>query len=391
MSYIVSKLIFVFVSCALVTSCDSYAGNKKWFKDVYASNQSEFAACALAVGGAVVASYGLYTLCNWLFTPSDETLVKNCRNSLKDAQIYSDYIDAIENEFGSVPKLSEKPRMLNEVREPLLYQLAGKIHKKQGISTLLYNLECVVRGMKESHNALQGRIYRLLKNNDCAIVSPFFKEMQDLQEQSGQYLNKVGFAYEFLAAHISFFKLFEQESSLIRVYERELNALDMHGAYNTCPLSQELRIAVMSLGSKHTVPYPYIHYIQRLKSDIAELEKNLSHLAYNYTNRISAASALLNKLMIISDLLIIEDSYANELREQEKVRIEREKIQIQERQAAALENQSWQMREQAIQLQRQNELKEKELRLEKERNAILWSQQFQQPAPQYHVHIDAQI
>lgn len=367
----------LFFSLLLLASSPCNAGNKKWH---YSSSSPvpEYANVALVIGGTILAAVGLYKLCDWLCTKSDETVVKECYDSCKQAKQFNSTLALIEKEIGIPHKHQQQQRLIHEVNEPLFYQLGVSLHNKDSITNFVNIVQSSLHTMKDAHKALEKRIHQLKKRDDHAFkASSFFTEMQQLESQLAQEIIKLEFTHELLTNHQSFFALFEEEASLIRIYERELRAVDLCGP-NKHALCQELRIAVMTLSSKDNATYPHMHYIKKLQSHISSLERCIMNLAFNYTNRISAATTLLHKLRTMHELLMIEDAYLYELREYEKARIEQEKVIAQNRQAAALENQAWQMREQAIQLQKQNELKDEELRLEKERNKLLRDQQLKQ-------------
>jgi hypothetical protein len=128
-------------------------------------------------------------------------------------------------------------------------------------------------------------------------------------------------------------------------YERDLNAINTYqGDLNY--LREMIHQSVMIYQRRHADPYPYRWYLKRLEDDIHLLHVAMNRLSYTYTNRLSVASTLCNKLEFIRETLIGSPYYAEELRVYEYAKIAQAALEAQQRQARAQEQLARQLRHQ---------------------------------------------
>lgn len=388
---------FLLLVASLITSNHTSAVNHCNVPYSRSSSDLEtFGSAVLTIGGIAAAGYGFYKLCDWLFSKSDEEILKECKNACKNADNCMVYVDLVEHTVGIPYNAYEQRRVINTPQEELMYQLAALAFQRREGLNVYSNLKNAIDVLTAAQADLVYRMNKLVKKHGVTVDAlPLFNQMEQMAAIIQPMQTKMAFVYDLLEAHHAYMNLFAQESYDLKTYERELFVLDSLQEKNCwvplehrkSSLREEVRIVAMQCASRDHAKYPYTYYLRGLQKAISRLESHMNALAYNYCNRISAASALLAKLKMISEIILTEDAYHAELRDAERDRIEQEKLLAQQRQAAALESQAWQMYEQNQQLQKQNQLKEKELRLEKERNAAIREQTAVLAAPQYNVYV----
>lgn len=338
---------------------------------------------ALVIGGLAAVGYGLYKLCDWLFSPSNQTLIKNAEAAIRVAHAHDETIFCVEGAFNGIPDgLREQKKLIESVYEPLLYQLALK-HAK----SVEWNLNSSLSKLRENHTALAERINKLRAAPEHTAI---MITMQDLDQEIIGLLLKIEFVHEYLAHHRSYFTLFEHESTIMRSYEAELQALT-HYAQNQAYVKEALRARVMQNASYNRNSYPFMTYIEALQSNMNTLMSGMNSLAYNYPNRLQAAGNLLQNLQIIHSIVIIEDAYHQELRDYKKEQLERQRIEAEKAKAAAAAAQAAALQQQAWHMERQNQLHAQQIRVDSERNAIMATQTivnaFNPPQTNVHVYV----
>jgi hypothetical protein len=337
---------------------------------------------ALVIGGLAAVGYGLYKFCDWLFSPSNQTLIKNAESAISLAHADDEIISCIEGAFNGIPDgMREQKKLIESVCEPLLYQLALK-----NAVSVTWNLNNSLSRLRDNHAALAQRITKLRTSPEHTAV---MITMQDLDHEIIGLLLKIEFVHEFLIHHRSYFTLFEHEAKILRSYEVELQALT-HYAQNPTYVREALRARVMQNASYNRNSYPFMTYIEALQANINTLMAGMNGLAYNYANRIQAAGNLVQNLQIIHSVVIIEDAYHQELRDYKKEQLERQRIEAEKAKAAAAAAQAAALQQQAWQMERQNQLHAQQIRVDAERNAIMAAQTVVHafnPPQQTHVNV----
>ncbi len=305
------------------------------------------AGCIAAIG------YGLYKLCDWLFSPSNETIIQNSLNALQDAHArYDDTVRFLDASISGIPENSyDQKKLINNFSEQMLYDLAIN-HIKESSYSYQMNLANVIANIRSCQQALAGRIKKLRNNPEHSHT---VSQMQGLEKECLATMNKLQFLHDYVVNHQGYFRLFETETRLLHIYEFELNALYQHGA-NPAYLREALRTSVMKHAAQERLAYPFMHYVDKLQGDINTLNTHSTRLSYNYANRISVARDLYARLQAINNVVIVEDAYHQELRDYEHARIEKQKLEAQKAQAAAAAAQAAAMQQQTYAMQQANAL-----------------------------------
>lgn len=78
------------------------------------------------VGCIAAIGYGLYKLYDWLFSPTNETLLQNSLNALQDSRLrYADVIRFMDGQVAGIPvNVAEQKQLINGFSEATLYELA---------------------------------------------------------------------------------------------------------------------------------------------------------------------------------------------------------------------------------------------------------------------------
>lgn len=323
---------------------------------------AEVGKAIIGIGCLAAVGYGLYRFFDWLFSKTNEQVLKEGAVSLETAHTrYDSLIAMIAAGVGSIPaKQRDQDLLIRSVNEELLYECALKNYRKETIESLLQNLSYTISDLHSAHQMVNNRLNSLYKKRDCSEA--FIVRMEALEKDLANLLVEIQFIHNYLAHHKSFFMLFETEAQLIADYEFELATINSNPGMPY--IKEALRACVMRTASHSRMSYPYMQYIDRVQAAYNRLDKALNTVAYNYSNRITAARSLVQKLSMIYNLLIVEDAYHQELRDYKKEQLERERIAAEKAQAAALQ-------QQANAMHHQNALHAQQIRVDQERNAIM--------------------
>lgn len=304
------------------------------------------------VGCIAAIGYGLYKLYDWLFSPTNETLLQNSLNALQDSRLrYADVIRFMDGQVAGIPvNVAEQKQLINGFSEATLYELAVSYIKEASYAyqTNLYN---TIYNLRSTRDALVARIKKLANKPEHAQMR---SQMQELERETAQWMSKLQFLHDYIGAHQSYFRLFELEYKILRVYEFELNALNQQT--DSAYLREAIRASVMKHAWQDRLAYPYMHYVDTIQGYMNGLERESSHLAYNYSGRLGSARAIFERLRAIYSLVIVEDAYHQELRDYERAQIEKQKLEAEKAQAAAAAAQAAAMQQQAYAMQQANAL-----------------------------------
>lgn len=333
------------------------------------SNSPTVGETVAAVGLVAAAVYGFYKLCDWLFTKTDEQVLKEAKTCLEHCydNTYKQ-INMLKEGLGEFPgSTREQQRVIRQADEDFLYAFAlKKLYMRIGGRTLAdYAQEVADAGKMAGKRAAE-----LRKKGGH---SPFIKSLESVSEELGQLHNQIVFAAEFLREHAAYFELFELESHLLVAYEFEISSLGNYAA-NPVYLREALRMAVMKKAAHERMSYPYMKYMDQIERDLRSLKHYKSALKNPYPNREKGSHLLLQHLDSIYNMVISEEAYRQELRDHKKEMLERERIAAEKAkadaavaQAHAAHMQAQAMQDQAYQLQKQNQLQQQQ-------NAILAAQ-----------------
>lgn len=349
-------------------------------------NYENIAATVATVGCLAALGYGVYKLCDWLFTPTNERLLHNGRDAVSKAhQQHDATLSFAESHFAYIPdQMREQKKLIESINEPLLYEFAISHKRNSSIDATLSGISGSIAALQSHHKALAERIRKLKNSNaqhNSFELADAEAKMQSLDQEIVGLLCKLEFIHDYFTHHKNYFSLFDIEARLMRDYEFELSA-----AYSNHAQSAYMREAVKASIMRNPYArngYPYLHYADRVQADCKTLGGAITMLSYNYTNRIDAAQALLHILQTVQSIVLSEDAYHKEVRDHKKEQLEKQRIEAERAQAAALEQQAREMR-------RQNTLHAEQNRLQAERNAIMATQAVVSafnPPQQPHVHV----
>ncbi len=332
-----------FLILALVVAPPAHAGRGHY----HHHDDSGIFQTIAAVGIIAAAGYGIYKLCDWLFSKTDEQVLdeaKNCFTQAHAANARS--VEMIRAGFGAFPKT--KQEQLNAIRhvgEDFLYQCAIAHMHEHGRQFSVYESQ-----VASALSMVQDRINYVKKKQ---LICPILGQLETAATDLAQLRLELAFCADFMREHASYFDLFDAEAKYMATYEFELSS----------PVREALRMAVMKKGAGSRCSYPYMSYVDTLERDIKNLNHQIARLSYNYHNRISAARLLLDRLNLIYNLVISEDAYRQELRDYKKEMLERERIAAEKAKAEAAaahayaaQQQAYAMQQQAHEMHRHNHL-----------------------------------
>jgi hypothetical protein len=349
-----------------------------------ADNQGPFFAKAVATLACVAGvGYGIYKLCTWAFTSSDQQITDQAQNAIQDAQRY---LDSNLNPF-YVELANLNPELINHgipmlALEPLLYEHAIFHYSSKGpvdtsrINSIQNNLHSVRRIVQE-------RIEKLKKNRKHM---PSLSVLESCAGEINRLMPRYELLQKYLAPHHSYFNLFELEAELMAAYKSELVVVRSY-AHDPVSLNFALRSIILTCADSHVITYPYIHYARRIKSNCDRLDSLIKSTPSIYTNRLFAAQDLLHILKNIYQHVIIQDVYIQEKQahylaelQKERIATEKEKAAAAASHAAAAHAQAQALQQQAVHMAEQNKINH-------ERNRLLYEQNYMSSFPQTQVHV----
>lgn len=352
---------------------------------------------ALGVGCLAAVGYGIYKVCDWLFTPTNEQIIKDSSNTLSEAYKRAGYlIDFFENTMSIPQNIRDQKQVISTVNEPVLYQFSTLLlQRKDSIDGAISTIENTIYYLGKSRNAMADRLKNLYKRHEFpGIIS----QLESLEQETAQMLTRAEFVREYLATHKKYFSLYERETYLLSAYAQEVDALDRYAGYPDS-LRSAIQMCVMKYANMHHASYPYMKYIETINNDCSSLERLIESASRNYANRLNAACLLAQKLRAVYSMLLIADAYHQEMRDYERAQIEKQRVEAERAKAAAAQAQAQAAQahaaaaqQQVWAMQQQNALQAEKNRIDNERNAIMVAQTLVNavvapPAPQYNVFI----
>lgn len=310
------------------------------------SSANSFAQGACIAAGVLGVAAGLATLADWCFSETNQQLVVRGEREYNNACQYTERVEFFENVY-DISGLTnyDKNYVLTTMREPLLFTIANSLSER-GIASAYYCTEVVASAKQlkqlsdRLHERINGSVGVRLNHEEIKTM----RSMHALVARVDGYLPHLQLYADYLASHASYFNLFDKEANIRKHYQEELRLVQMGMHASVAIHHMKQHILAQSYGKQ----YPFIVYVDGLKSDITSLKYKLEG-SYHYAERAGYAHQVLNALMWIRDIVIADSAYANELyymeqarlermRREEEMRFERERMKMIERQAqAALE------------------------------------------------------
>lgn len=319
----------------------------------------DFATLAIAAGTTFLAGYGLYKLCDWAFSRTDEQIIADVETQMNRGQNdFNAGLTIIERGLSSIDSLQNN--RLYPIEEPILYELA-LMHFNRHITNLNYSnsLRSLIDVLNSESRVITNRLDILSKKvaHDISLHR-IYNHLNELSSKVTTFLTKLRFLHEYLLRHNAYFLLYETEASLLKRYDQELVVYTNY-RYDTYACNQLIRGSVLKINQSQE--YPFMKYAQKLQFDLNRLQENRVQAAYEYVNRLSAALELYDKLNAIYTIVITDPSYTHEIHAYQAAERERQRLEMERMKVAALQQQAWHLQQQNNELRKANELKKIEL------------------------------
>ncbi len=374
---------------SISSSCAMYRYPARYPKNGVLDQCKNAVGTAVGIGCIAAAGFGLYKLCEWAFSKSDQQVLKEATDTVeRTCNSYDPMIVYFKLNLGIAGNSHEENKIIHDVNESFLYPYACLLlDQHHTIGHITSTLGSHLSSIRESHKMVRDRIQELYKRN----VHEYTTALEYKEQQLGTLNQQLTFIHNYLAHHQNYFNLFECEASLLKKYDQELLAIDAY-EHNSMLLREALRVAVMSRAAKEKISYPYMHIIEKITTDVNHLDRSIHALAYNYYNRVEAARLLSKKLNTIHSLFISDNSYHQEIRDYERAQLEKQRLEAEKAQAAAAQAQAAAMQQQAWHMAQQNQLAAQQLQATHQQNALIAANTFVHainptPAPEVHVYL----
>lgn len=272
---------------------------------------------AVSIGGIV----GLY---KWISYESDTQLIQNARIEYTDLYALSkDCITLLERAY-QIHTLtpSDSKRIISDINEAVLYEIALQFWRnKKSIDNYRNSLQMSIINLHTRRSQLLMRIHAL-KQDSYTNYNQMAKEMEGLAKTLEQWLPHFELLRDYLWYHRTYFALFEKEDTIRVRYQYELQAMTDQ-PYNRDYIKQQIKQAIALRQLHENYKYPYMHYVEEIDGNVADLKKCLEHTTLPYTDRIGWSAWTKDSLHYIKQLVIADYSYIQELEFRERQKNER--------------------------------------------------------------------
>lgn len=307
----------------------------------------------LGIAGLVTACVGgiamaVDTVTGWL-TTSNEEIIANARTDLSLCGKYEPLLVAIKDGYGIGRQewLANNNWVQERLDEALLYSIACTVLDKSGPSgEYLVGLKQFVSTLKMHKKILEKRIKKLQAEQRLEyVVARELDSMLRVLDDVNGWTVELQAAQDYVDRHAAYFDLFFYESKMSQKYGPELHVFSLY-AHDNYRLSQELSLIIQDRFRGYS--YPCIAYVAKLDAVIRRLQEKRSAVTVYYANRLAWVDQLINTF---SRLRVLCDAwYHQECLVQERNEMEKERLRLFEQQNA--------------QLRRENDLREKALKLQ---------------------------
>ncbi len=334
----------------------------------------------LAAGVVLVGFGGLVALADWMFGETDERLFEKTdklyHSTHAQYHAITDWFEQLCHVYTINPQ--EYDRVIRNFSEQLLYDVATKIWcSNEYEAPYRSKLRATVQQLRAYQAKLNKRICKIRDQNYVNThADRLLHDMESLEQSIQNKLVHFVFFSDYLEHHSSYFTLYECEGIINDEYQEEFELLTNH-TYSRYTFAQELKYVITK---KQKDFYPYITYIKQLNRQLNKIKNCKSHLAYNYVDRISWAQKVIDSLEYIRGIAVTDPLYQQELRAQEREKLERERISVVQQQTLIEKNK-------ANLLEKQNQLLERELALKEEELREKYGDQ----SPNIHAHVTIQL
>ena len=366
-----SIILSAYIVCVILNTPSTICTDVSW------SNVGSGVATA---GVALVGIGGLVTLADWMFGETDERLFEKTdklyHSTHAQYHAITDWFEQLCHVYTINPQ--EYDRVIRNFSEQLLYDVATKIWcSNEYEAPYRSKLRATVQQLRAYQAKLNKRICKIRDQNYVNThADRLLHDMESLEQSIQNKLVHFVFFSDYLEHHSSYFTLYECEGIINDEYQEEFELLTNH-TYSRYTFAQELKYVITK---KQKDFYPYITYIKQLNRQLNKIKNCKSHLAYNYVDRISWAQKVIDSLEYIRGIAVTDPLYQQELRAQEREKLERERISVVQQQTLIEKNK-------ANLLEKQNQLLERELALKEEELREKYGDQ----SPNIHAHVTIQL
>lgn len=333
----------------------------------YDSTWSNVGKSIAAAGATLLGIGGIVTLASWAFCESDVQLLERANSEYSHAYAkYHDMVYWFEQTYHLHHiTASERVRVMHDLSESVLYEIGTKIwYLNEKEHTYRSRLRSSIDQLVSCRKKLCKQIYKLESNYDMNVrrsshsscSSSLLEQMRSIVRAIESFLPHLRLFSDYLEHHRSYFALYEADGIVRNDYQTELNIIDQY-RYDSYRLALELKRCVMS---KQYGAYPYIKYVYDIERNIRNVKSCMRRLAYNYPERLDWARQLVDSLAYVKGIIASDPLYAQELRDQERERLEREHIAAMNERTRAEREKARAMREHNYLLEREISRKERE-------------------------------
>jgi len=311
--------------------------------NIYATHKKHngFVAGACAIGAGLLAAAGAVALVDLYYSETDDQLIARidgaCRSIDSEYKQTMDYFGPRAGVGNHAPQ-----RPIQSIQEAVLFEF----------STYLWNLPNVTQagyrsGVRSAKHTLQSCVKDLRKRIHSLESTYLTYEdqrrlstMRQLLSNAEMLLADITLFSDCLECHKTYLNLYETVGT---IHERYAYLIDIvtSGRYTA---AAEIKQYVLNYSKAQ---YPFILFVEAIDRDIATVQSTINVLAYSYESGRNSAHTLLNRLMMIRNILVSDPQYQEELYQrlerqrmetfEAQVRLERERIRVLQQQNRILE------------------------------------------------------
>lgn len=307
-----------------------------------------------AIGGALAgfATWAFGSYMEWWGAASNEELLEKAMHTALEAKKYDEIMQLV------------KRRLEFHSQEPTLYSIALIVREAASFNAYTSSLNGFISDLKSLSQKLIKRLHKLERKHktydsrlmeemrmDIQLLALIKKDLQDIAD--------------YLQAHRTYFKLFEQEDRLLQKYSRECDMLQQYARHNHLLADALYR----SLQRHDLATFGLLSTIDELKRNTKTLKDALRAANGNYIERSRFAGLFLQSLEEVYNIVVTSPAYHTLLiqhetaeREKERLRLERERLENERRIARAHEREARALEEHNKIKAEENFLRELELR-----------------------------
>lgn len=327
----------------------------------HSSDDNSGIAIALAVGGAALAGAGIYALCDWLFSRTDQQVLSDANTLIAsiDAR-YTRLYEIFINHLGDRNTFSAASYTM-----PLLENIEYAELKNVSIGSYIANVSSSVLALHKEHACIGKRLAALEKRMHKDPQAGFMhRELQQASAKLNKRLVRLRSMQNFLEYHQPFFELLGANTA---IYQKHCAILAQLAYVMQYPAALAgLAPLIMASKDMQGQRFVYLSYYNQLTSDIRRLHNALHAVRVAYEPLASSSAALERDLELLSGIIRSSDRYAQEYHQHEVEEAQRKQLEIQQAMLKAEQEKAAAERERLRLLAEQNRLEAKKLELKRQ-------------------------